>query len=59
MQIDVPESTWAVFEAAGPFPETLQDVWERIYSEWFPSSAPFIAPLDELITLPQISGYVL
>jgi AraC family transcriptional regulator len=34
----VPASTWAVFEAVGPFPETLQDVWGRIYSEWFPSS---------------------
>lgn len=30
--------TWAVFEAVGPFPETLQNVWGRIYSEWFPSS---------------------
>ncbi|MGI5920476.1 MAG: AraC family transcriptional regulator [Syntrophomonadaceae bacterium] len=31
-------STWAVFESIGPFPETLQNVWGRIYSEWFPSS---------------------
>lgn len=31
-------STWAVFESIGPFPETLQDIWGRIYSEWFPSS---------------------
>ena len=31
--------TWAVFESIGPFPETLQNVWARIYSEWFPSSA--------------------
>ena len=30
--------TWAVFESIGPFPTTLQDVWARIYSEWFPSS---------------------
>ncbi|MFD3257572.1 GyrI-like domain-containing protein [Paenibacillus lentus] len=37
-QLDVPASTWAVFEAVGPFPETLQNVWGRIYSEWFPSS---------------------
>jgi AraC family transcriptional regulator len=26
-------------EAIGPFPEALQEVWGRIYSEWFPSSA--------------------
>lgn len=38
VQLEVDASTWAVFEAIGPFPETLQNVWGRIYSEWFPSS---------------------
>ena len=38
VQLEVPALTWAVFEAVGPFPDTLQDVWGRIYSEWFPSS---------------------
>jgi AraC family transcriptional regulator len=38
-QLEVPASTWAVFEAVGPFPDTLQNVWGRIYSEWFPSSS--------------------
>ncbi|USK87486.1 AraC family transcriptional regulator [Peribacillus asahii] len=37
-EFEVPASSWAVFEAIGPFPDTLQDVWGRIYSEWFPSS---------------------
>ncbi|MCM3717606.1 AraC family transcriptional regulator [Fictibacillus phosphorivorans] len=37
-KLEVTASTWAVFEAIGPFPETLQNVWGRIYSEWFPSS---------------------
>lgn len=37
--LEVPALTWAVFEAVGPFPETLQNVWGRIYAEWFPSSA--------------------
>jgi AraC family transcriptional regulator len=37
-QLDVPASTWAVFEAVGPFPDTLQNIWGRIYSEWFPAS---------------------
>ncbi|WP_376739049.1 AraC family transcriptional regulator [Paenibacillus sp. 598K] len=35
--LEVPATLWAVFEAKGPFPETLQNVWGRIYSEWFPS----------------------
>jgi AraC family transcriptional regulator len=37
-KLEVRASTWAVFEAIGPFPDTLQNVWGRIYSEWFPSS---------------------
>lgn len=37
-KLEVPVSTWAVFEAVGPFPDTLQNIWGRIYSEWFPSS---------------------
>lgn len=37
-QLEVPASTWAVFTAVGPFPDTLQEIWGRIYAEWFPSS---------------------
>jgi len=37
-QLEVSASTWAVFESVGPFPDTLQNIWGRIYSEWFPSS---------------------
>ena len=36
--LKIDASTWAVFESIGPFPETLQNVWGRIYSEWFPTS---------------------
>jgi AraC family transcriptional regulator len=34
----VPAGTWAVFSSRGPLPGAIQDVWKRIYSEWFPSS---------------------
>ncbi|WP_379128310.1 GyrI-like domain-containing protein [Paenibacillus sp. sgz500958] len=37
-QLEVPALTWAVFEAVGHFPSALQEIWGRIYSEWFPSS---------------------
>ncbi len=36
--LNVDAGTWVVFESVGSFPETLQDIWGRIYSEWFPSS---------------------
>lgn len=41
--------TWAVFESIGPFPETLQNVWGRIYSEWFPSSGYEAAKGPEIL----------
>jgi AraC family transcriptional regulator len=37
-RLEVPALTWAVFDSVGTFPETLQNIWGRIYSEWFPSS---------------------
>ena len=37
-ELKIDAGIWAVFESVGPFPETLQEVWGRIYSEWFPSS---------------------
>ncbi len=34
----VKASTWGVFTTRGKFPDELQNVWGRIYSEWFPIS---------------------
>jgi AraC family transcriptional regulator len=34
----LPESTYAVFESIGPMPHAIQAVWQRAFSEWFPSS---------------------
>lgn len=48
-QLDVPSLTWGVFEAIGPFPHTLQDVWGRIYSEWLPSSSYELAEGPEIL----------
>lgn len=48
-QLEVPASTWAVFESVGPFPETLQDIWGRIYSEWFPLSNYELAEGPEIL----------
>ena len=48
-RLEVAPTTWAAFEAAGPFPETLQNVWGRIYSEWFPSSGYELAPGPEIL----------
>lgn len=47
--LKVDASTWAVFESIGTFPETLQDVWGRIYSEWFPSSGYEVVQGPEIL----------
>lgn len=47
--LPISAGTWAVFEAKGPFPETLQSVWGKIYSEWFPSSGYETAEGPEIL----------
>ncbi|MDT2597325.1 AraC family transcriptional regulator [Enterococcus dongliensis] len=48
-QLKIAKQTWAVFPNKGPFPQTLQDTWGKIYSEWLPSSD------YELVQAPEIS----
>lgn len=48
-ELPVSAGTWAVFEAVGPFPETLQNIWGRIYAEWFPSSGYEAAEGPEIL----------
>lgn len=36
--IQIPAATWAVFTSTGPMPDSIQDVWGRIYQEWFPAT---------------------
>lgn len=46
--IAVPASTWGVFEARGPLPDSIQGVTKRIFGEWFPSSGWEHADAPEL-----------
>ena len=48
-QLSVPAHTWAVFPNEGPFPQTLQETWARIFSEWLPSSG------YQVVAEPEIS----
>lgn len=47
--LEVPAGDWAVFPTEGPFPKTMQDVWARIYTEWFPASGYRHAGGPELV----------
>ncbi len=47
--LPVVASTWAVFTAIGSFPQELQSVWGRIYSEWLPTSGYEITEGPEIL----------
>jgi AraC family transcriptional regulator len=34
----IPASTWAIFTSVGPIPSAIQNVFGRIFQEWFPAS---------------------
>ncbi|TDQ40814.1 AraC family transcriptional regulator [Aureibacillus halotolerans] len=50
--LKMPAAKWAVFEVHGAMPHAIQEVWEKIYSEWFPSSGykPVGGPDFEMYT---------
>ncbi len=37
-ELQIPASTWAVFESVGPMPKAIQAVWQRIMGEFLPNS---------------------
>ncbi|ART75012.1 AraC family transcriptional regulator [Sutcliffiella horikoshii] len=50
-KLKIPSLTWAIFESTGPFPQTLQETWGRIYSEWFPSSNYQVTEGPEILSI--------
>lgn len=48
----IPASTWAVFESVGAMPNAIQNLIQRIYSEWFPSTGYEHADAPELEVYP-------
>ncbi len=37
-ELIIPEGLWVIFECVGVLPAAQQNVWKRIFTEWFPSS---------------------
>ncbi|QQK80831.1 AraC family transcriptional regulator [Salicibibacter cibi] len=48
-QLQISSHTWAVFEAKGEMPEALLTTWERVYTEWFPTSGYELAEDPEFV----------
>lgn len=49
--IDVAAGSWAVFRAAGPYPEALQRLWAATATEWFPSNPWRLRPAPEVVAV--------
>ena len=47
--LEVAAGEWAVFPTEGPFPQTMQQIWARVFTEWFPSSGYQHAGGPELV----------
>ena len=50
-ELIVPASTYVIFECIGKMPDGQQNVWKRIFTEWFPTSN------YEIINGPQLEWY--
>lgn len=44
--------TWAIFEVVGQMPQSIQEVWQRIFAEWFPATGFEHANAPELEIYP-------
>lgn len=43
---EIPENIWAIFKCKGKMPNTIQELWRKIYTEFFPTSD--YAPKNEI-----------
>lgn len=64
---EIPASTWASFPSTGPLPDANQDVWRRIFEEWFPATGcqhsggpeiEYLPPGDDLAATYQCEVWV-
>jgi AraC family transcriptional regulator len=49
--IEVPAGTWAVFRAAGAYPEVLQSTWAATATDWFPSNPWRLRPGPSIVSI--------
>ena len=47
-KLEIAPQTWAVFEIVGPLPTAMAEIWGRIFSEFFPTTAYEHTPAPEI-----------
>lgn len=45
LSLELPKSKWVVFEVHGSAPTAMPKAWNKIYSEWIPSSGYEVAEI--------------
>lgn len=51
-KMSIPAATWAIFEVIGSMPSAIQNMWKRIFTEFFPESGYERANLPDLELYP-------
>ncbi|MFC4330948.1 helix-turn-helix domain-containing protein [Streptomyces andamanensis] len=55
--LPVAAGTWAVFNASGPAPRAIQELWRDVFTQWFPSNPYRSRPGPEILRVrPQEGG---
>ncbi len=52
-EYEIPTATWVVFECDGKFPDSIQDIFKRFFTEWLPFSGFEYAHLPDIELYPQ------
>nr|WP_278184207.1 GyrI-like domain-containing protein [Clostridium kluyveri] len=50
---EIPADTWVVFTPIGSMPHAIQNIWSRIFEEWFPPVGFEHADASELEVYPS------
>ncbi|GAF63359.1 putative DNA-binding protein [Bacillus sp. TS-2] len=58
VELRIPAQTWAVFSVTGPIPEALLETWEKVYTDWFPTSGYELANAPEIIYSDQTEIWI-
>ncbi|MFZ2537952.1 MAG: AraC family transcriptional regulator [Oscillospiraceae bacterium] len=46
--LEIPAYTWVIFKCVGAMPNSIQDMWKKVYSEWLPQSNYELIPAYDI-----------
>ncbi|MHB1042478.1 MAG: GyrI-like domain-containing protein [Eubacteriales bacterium] len=52
VEFEIPATTWVIFECDGHYPESVQTIYKRFFTEWLPFSGYECAELPDIEVYP-------